>query len=280
MLLYHVSRRLICKCQLCLFVLLCWDLNLTSQQAEGLFQTSKVAYWSRSDESEPESEHFLAIPYSHISDWHEMWPAAMEWRAWNRETCPQFMNTTHGERERLWAWRRALSALMMRTVSPIIRVPPVDTPFSLQCLLNHEIRRWIPRYCSRGDLKLDRVMIVQKRRRKDASAFGAMINIQFLLVCSWEERKDKKSSGLALRTADEEHQEEEIRQSSKCPMFVCIIELFIIVNLAWYLTHSRLSYVCGTSKYDHALILLDAAMVIAIRLHSAGSEPATFQWPA
>lgn len=251
MLLCHVSRRLICKCRLCLFVLLCWDLNLF-----GLFQTSKVAYWSRSEESEPE---FL---YSYISDWHEMWPAAMEWRAWNRETCPQFVNTTHGERERLWAWRRAVSALMMRTASPIIRVPPVDTPFSLQCLLNHEIQRWIPRYCSRGDLNLDRVMIVQKRRRKDASAFGAMINIQFLLVCSWEERKDKKSSGLALRTADEEQQEEEIRQSSKCPMFVCIIEWFImccIVNLAWYLTHSCLSYDCGTSKYDHALILLDAA---------------------
>jgi len=71
---------------------------------------------------------------------------------------------------------------MMR--SPVIRVPPLDTPFSLQCLLNHEIHHWIPKYSSHGDLKLDRGMIVQKRIRRDASVFAAMINIQILLVCS------------------------------------------------------------------------------------------------
>lgn len=68
-------------------------------------------------------------------------------------------------------------------------------------------------------------MIAQKRIRRDASVFAAMINIQFLLVCSWE-RKDNKSRGPALKTADEE--EEEIWQSSKCEMYFCIIELLIM----------------------------------------------------
>lgn len=67
-------------------------------------------------------------------------------------------------------------------------------------------------------------MIVQRRTRRDASVFAAMINIQFLLVCSWE-RQDK-SRGPTLKTADEE---EEIWQSSKCEMYFCIIELLIML---------------------------------------------------
>ncbi len=234
MLLWRVSRRLICKCRLCLFVLLCWDLNLTSQQAEGLFLNLKstgVVQKNRNQNSSfPRDSLFPSLWLTW--DVTTCGNGVTRMKSWNLPTVRE--HNTRRARAPVWAWRRTVSALMMRTASTIIRVAPVDTPFSLQCLLNHEIQRWIPRYCSRGDLKLDRVMVVQKRRRRDASAFGAMINIQFLLVCSWEERKDKKSSGPVLRTADEEQQEEEIWQSSTWPMFVCIIELFsmcCIVNL-------------------------------------------------
>jgi len=68
-------------------------------------------------------------------------------------------------------------------------------------------------------------MIVQKRIRRDASVFAAMINIQILLVCSWE-RQDNNSRGPALKIADEE--EEEIWQSSKYEMSFSIIQLLIM----------------------------------------------------
>lgn len=75
-------------------------------------------------------------------------------------------------------------------------------------------------------------MIVQKRKRRDASAFGAMINIQFLLACSWE-RQDNKSRGPALKTADEEQQEEEeIWQSSKCAMSFFFVHLNCLSSVA------------------------------------------------